>query len=121
LMPIEKRAAIDNFVGKTGGAGAELNSVFPVLADVNWKSFDPESVASAVCIVVNGKGDELESAQGLSVTAEELGSKIDMRIGSGKRWKRQQTTQEQERGNIPEMFHEFPFIPRDFVLQRIGI
>jgi hypothetical protein len=84
--------AIDYSLAKTWGGGSQLSKIFTVLARLNWKSFDPECVAAAVCTVVNIKGDDLESAQWLSVVAEQLGMKTDMRIGGGQGRKRQQAT-----------------------------
>jgi hypothetical protein len=100
--------AIDYSLAKTWGTSSQFSKIIAVLVHLDRKSFDPKRVAAAVCAVVNVKGHDLESAQRLSVVAEQPGMKTDMRIGGSQGWKRQPATQEHERGSIPEVFHRFP-------------
>jgi hypothetical protein len=101
----EARARFE--AGNVDSSGSQLNRIFPVFADLDGKSFDPESVAAAVCIVMNVKGDQLESAHGLPVVGEEIGTETDMGIGGGPGRKRQPATQEKKRGSVTNLFHEF--------------
>jgi predicted solute-binding protein len=83
---------IDYSLAKTWGRGSQFSKIFAVLAHLDWKSFDPERFAAAICPVVNVKRHDLESAQRLSFVAEQLGMKTDMRIGGGRCWKRERAT-----------------------------
>jgi hypothetical protein len=74
---------IDDSLGKIGKTGSEFNRIFPVGANLNWNSLGPESIAASICIVVNVKGEELESDQRLSVIADEPGAELNVLKGSG--------------------------------------
>jgi hypothetical protein len=84
--------AIDYSLAKTWGRGSQFNKILSVFAHLDWNSFDPERLAAAVSAVVNVKRHDLESAQRLSLVAEQPGMKTDMRIGGGQGWKRQRAT-----------------------------
>jgi hypothetical protein len=74
---------IDDFLGKIWETGPEFNRIFPVCTNLNGNSLGPESIAAPICIVVNVKGEELESDHRLSVIADEPGAELNVLKGSG--------------------------------------
>lgn len=84
---VEKAVSLDNFLGKTWEPCSQFHGIFPVFGDQYWKNLGPESVAAMVCVIVNGKGKDLESGLGFSVIADQRGTEPDVVSGSRQSWR----------------------------------
>src|ERR1035437_5809436 len=120
---------IENFGNTGGGRDHQLHGIVSILVALHGKSFGPERITAAVFCIVDVKGEEMESGQGLAVFAEQGGAETNVRMGGdpcspktdkllgpGMKWPQgthQQKNRKRNHMQVSGLFHhESPSWPR---------